>query len=62
MYDAESPLTEQDREIKNNITMQLYDMTQELAYLVYEVDEMITKTEAEKNSRSVQNLMTLKKP
>ncbi len=61
VYDAESPLTMQDREIKNSITMQLYDMTQELAYLVYEVDALITKTETQKNTKISAKLNDLKK-
>jgi len=60
LYDKDSPLTAEDREMKNKVTMQLYDMTQELAYLVYEVDEMIKKAEADKNSKTVAKLTTLK--
>jgi photosystem II stability/assembly factor-like uncharacterized protein len=60
LYDKDSPLTAEDREMKNKVTMQLYDMTQELAYLVYEVDEMIKKAEADKNSKMVAKLTTLK--
>jgi len=60
LYDKDSPLTAEDREMKNRVTMQLYDMTQELAYLVYEVDEMIKKAEADKNSKTVAKLTALK--
>ncbi len=60
LYDKDSPLTENDREMKNKVTMQLYDKTQELAYLVYEVDEMIKKAEADKNSKTVAKLTALK--
>ena len=60
VYDKNSPLNEQDREMKNSITMQLYDMTQDLAYFVYEVDEMIAKTEAEGNKKMTEKLNALK--
>jgi hypothetical protein len=36
-------------------------MTQELAYLVYEVDELITKTETQKNTKISAKLNDLKK-
>ncbi|MGB5379259.1 MAG: hypothetical protein WBN26_14850, partial [Muriicola sp.] len=39
----------------------LYDMTQELAYLVYEVDELITKTNEQKNIKISAKLNDLKK-
>jgi hypothetical protein len=61
VYDPQSPLTPEDREIKNRITMQLYDMTQELAYLVYEVDELITTTNEQKNTKINAKLNDLKK-
>ena len=61
IYDAQSPLTPTDRELRNRITMQLYDMTQELAYLVYEVDELITKTNEQKNIKISAKLNDLKK-
>lgn len=60
VYDKNSPLDPQDRELKNRITMQLYDMTQDLAYLVYEVDEMIARTTADGDSKTAQKLIALK--
>ena len=60
VYDKNSPLSEKDRELKNRITMELYDMTQELAYFVYEMDEMIAKTETEGNKKMLSKLNTLK--
>ncbi len=60
IYDAKSLLSETDRTLKNEKTMQLYDMTQELAYLVYELDEMITKSETAKDSKTLKKLNTLK--
>jgi len=43
IYDSITALSLIDRDKKHNITMQLYDMTQELAYLVYELDLIISK-------------------
>ncbi len=60
VYDTDSPLTDEDRALKNKTTMQLYDMTQELAYLVYELDEMILKAESDKNFKTVSKLNGLK--
>ncbi len=61
IYDPRSPLTETERKLKDETTMKLYDMTQELAYLVYQMDEMIAKAEADKNARIVTKLNELKK-
>ena len=60
IYDPNSPLTSEEREFKNETTMKMYDMTQELAYLVYELDIMITQSELEKNSKMVAKLNALK--
>ncbi|PCJ97166.1 MAG: hypothetical protein COA50_05880 [Flavobacteriaceae bacterium] len=60
VYDEDSPLTATDRTLKNETTMQLYDMTQELAYLVYELDEMILKAESNKNAKTISKLNALK--
>ncbi len=60
VYDKDSPLTPEDRKTKNELTMQLYNMTQELAYLVYEVDELISRTEADKNAKMTAKLNGLK--
>ena len=40
--------------------MKMYDMTQELAYLVYELDKMIAQSEADKNAKMVAKLNDLK--
>ncbi len=40
VYDKSSGLSQADRDAKHNTTMKLYDMTQELAHLVYELDEI----------------------
>lgn len=57
IYDQKSLLTPADRNLKNVTTMQLYDMTQELAYLVYELDEIMTQSEG---SKLAQKLNVLK--
>jgi hypothetical protein len=51
-YDPSSLLTPQDRISKHNTTMKLYNMTQELAYLVYEIDEVIAASEKLQNENA----------
>jgi photosystem II stability/assembly factor-like uncharacterized protein len=41
IYDKRSGLSSEDRELKYETTMKMYDMTQELAYLVYELDAIL---------------------
>ena len=41
---------------KNRITIQLYDMTQELAYMVYELDALLEKTKSKKIKGKLQAL------
>lgn len=53
IYDKKSLLTEADRKLKNETTMQLYDMTQELAYLVYELDEITAQSEGSKTAKKL---------
>ncbi len=60
LYDSDSPLSDEDRNLKNSTTEMLYDMTQELAYLVYELDELITKAEADGNKKLGGKLNALK--
>ncbi|MGD1945911.1 MAG: hypothetical protein ACFB0A_06560 [Croceivirga sp.] len=60
IYDTKSLLTEEDRESKNATTMQLYDMTQELAFLVYELDEIIADAKAKGDKKTVGKLNDLK--
>ncbi|MFS4491911.1 WD40/YVTN/BNR-like repeat-containing protein [Maribacter sp. 2308TA10-17] len=61
VYDQNSTLTEADRKLKNETAQKLYDMTQQLAYLVYEVDTYIAEAEAVKNKKLAAKLNTLKK-
>jgi hypothetical protein len=60
VYDPKSPLTPAERDLKNNTTMTLYNMSQELAYLVYELDELLAKAEAENDSKTAAKLNALK--
>lgn len=60
VYDEKSQLSKADRKLKNETTMKMYDMTQELAYLVYELDEMIATSEADNNTKMVNRLNDLK--
>ncbi len=46
VYDPTSTLTTAEREEKNRITVKLYDMTEELAYLVYQIDSEIEYAES----------------
>ncbi|MCP4553755.1 MAG: hypothetical protein GY834_17330 [Bacteroidetes bacterium] len=41
IYDKHAGLSSKDREFKHNTTMEMYNMTQELAYLVYELDAIL---------------------
>jgi photosystem II stability/assembly factor-like uncharacterized protein len=61
VYDPRNPLTEDERALKYETTMKLYDMSQQLAYLVYELDEFLIKAETDKNSKMVATLNNLKK-
>ncbi|MBT8237306.1 MAG: hypothetical protein KJN65_01555 [Croceitalea sp.] len=60
VYDTKSPLSAGERELKNSTTMRLYDMTQELAYLVYEVDELIASADQNGDSKTMEKLNALK--
>ncbi|WP_282042587.1 WD40/YVTN/BNR-like repeat-containing protein [Winogradskyella flava] len=44
VYDANAGLTDGDRADKQDVTMKLYDMTQELAYIVYQIDIILENT------------------
>lgn len=60
IYDDDSPLDEEEYALKNNTVMKLYDMTQELAYLVYEVDEIMAHAESNGDSKTAAKLNELK--
>ncbi len=58
VYDKHSGLSDQERDLKYNTTMKMYDMTQELAYLVYELDAILEVSKDKK--KLVAALNTLK--
>ncbi|NBP68228.1 MAG: hypothetical protein EBU52_05745 [Cytophagia bacterium] len=47
-YDPKSTIPLADRKANEEVTKKLFDMTQELAYLVYEIDETIKAAEEQK--------------
>jgi photosystem II stability/assembly factor-like uncharacterized protein len=58
IYDKHSGLSNKDRDLKHSTTMKMYDMTQELAYMVYELDAILDSSNDDK--RLVSKLNTLK--
>lgn len=68
MNDPKSSITDKDRIANHEATVKLYDMSQELAYMVYQLDEILAKAEevkaqgGSKNADDViQELFELKK-
>ncbi|MCF6294438.1 MAG: hypothetical protein L3J25_01960 [Flavobacteriaceae bacterium] len=59
VYDEHSGLSSQDRELKYDTTMKMYNMTQDLAYLVYELDAVLDVV-TNKNKKIVASLNDLK--
>ena len=53
-YDPKSDISDADRHAQEEMAMKLYNMTQDLAYLVYQVDETIDYTE--KTNESIAKL------
>ncbi|MEX0273994.1 MAG: WD40/YVTN/BNR-like repeat-containing protein [Flavobacteriaceae bacterium] len=61
VYDPRISLSEKDRELKNGTTDKLYDMSQELAYLVYELDAMVEASgKTGQNKKTAEKLNALK--
>ena len=60
IYDSKSKLSSADRKMKHSTTMKMYDMTQELAYLVYELDAIVLKATELKKKKLAQGLNELK--
>jgi len=60
IYDENTQLTTADRDLKNKTTMQLYNMTQELAYLVFEIDETLAALVKANKSKQLEKLNRLK--
>ncbi len=57
IYDKHSGLSNQDRDLKYNTTMKMYNMTQELAYLVYELDAILDISKDKKTLASALNTL-----
>ncbi len=57
--DPDSPYTDKQRRQLHKITMELYNMSEELAYLVYEIDSLIAAA-GDKNKSTVDKLNVLK--
>lgn len=60
IYDPKSKLSLEERSLKHKTTMKLYDMTQDLAYMVYELDAINEKASELKNKKLVNALGKLK--
>ncbi len=60
IYDPKSSLTEKGRVFKHNTTMKMYDMMQELAYLVYELDAAMAEATKKNKKKIVSRLSKLK--
>jgi len=60
IYDPKSTLSAEDRVAKHKATMKMYDMTQELAYMVYELDAIAEKATGLKNKKLTSSLTKLK--
>lgn len=58
--DKNSPLSSKDRELKEATTMKLYNMTQELAYLVYELDQIVENAATKGDKKTKEKLNNLK--
>ncbi|MCA0959225.1 hypothetical protein LCL86_09245 [Muricauda ruestringensis] len=58
--DKNSPLSAKDRELKEATTMKLYNMTQELAYLVYELDQIVENAATKGDKKTKEKLNNLK--
>ena len=61
IYDSTSLLSEAERKQKHQTTMKMYDMTQELAYMVYELDAISAKATELNKKKLIQRLNELKK-
>ncbi|MCF6347824.1 MAG: hypothetical protein L3J20_05945 [Flavobacteriaceae bacterium] len=56
IYDPKSTLSAEDRVSKHKTTMKMYDMTQELAYMVYELDAILEKAQKKKTISALTKL------
>ena len=56
VYDKVSGLTESERNLKNEVTKKLFNMTEELAYMVYEIDGIIEQIDNKKLANKLNDL------
>ncbi len=60
IYDPKAKLSAADRTAKHQTTMKLHNMTEELAYMVYELDAILEKSDILKNNKLSKELHALK--
>ena len=60
IYDKKSDLSKADRAFKHKTTMKLYDMTEQLAYMVYKLDAIYDKANTMNNTKLATKLNDLK--
>lgn len=60
IYDPKSTLSKEDRVFKHSTTMKMYDMMEELAYMVYELDAILVEAKKEKKKKIISKLTKLK--
>lgn len=56
IYDKNAGLSENDRKEKHNATMKMFNMTQDLAYIVYELDAILESTDHKKTKMALNEL------
>ena len=56
IYDPKSRLSVEERASKHKTTMKMYDMSQELAYMVYELDAILEKAQKKKTISALTKL------
>jgi photosystem II stability/assembly factor-like uncharacterized protein len=61
IYDPKSNLSKKGRDIKHRETMKMYNMTEELAYMVYELNAILAKAKELNRRNIVSKLTELKK-
>ena len=56
VYDKNAGLSENNRKVKHNTTMKMFNMTQDLAYMVYELDAILESTTSKKTKAALNAL------
>lgn len=60
-HDTAIALSPEEKSLKHSTTMKMYDMTQELAYMVYQLDAVLEKAKELKEKKLTNSLAQLKK-